>query len=77
MTSLSRPGRGAQHATARQPAWTARERAVHYREQAAQFERMAEAETQSNARDRLLDLARQYDSLAAKLNAECARISQG
>ena len=50
---------------------------MHYREQAAQFERMAEAETQSNARDRLLDLARQYDSLAAKLDAECARISRG
>ena len=77
MTSLSRQGLAVQHGRPRQPAWTARERAVHYREQAAQFERMAEAETQSNARDRLLDLARQYDSLAAKLNAECARISQG
>jgi hypothetical protein len=38
---------------------------------------MAADETQPAARDRLLDLARQYDRLAAKLAVESARTSQG
>ena len=57
------------------PVWTSRERAAHYREQAAQFERMAEEEAEEASRDRLLDLARQYDRLAIKLDAEPGRQS--
>lgn len=53
--------------TGRRPAWTASDRVAHYREQAAQFQSMAEAEAKDAARDRLLDLARQYDRLAIKL----------
>jgi hypothetical protein len=53
----------------RQPIWQARDRAAHYREQVAHFLRMAEAEAQAGARERLLDLARQYDKLAIRLAA--------
>jgi hypothetical protein len=70
MTSLTRLVPSVQDGTGRQPVWAARDRAAHYREQAAQFERMAEGETQAAARDRLLDLARQYGRLAAKLDTE-------
>jgi len=47
----------------------AHERAAHYRDQAKQFVRMAATEVQSDARERLLELARQYDSLAMRLAA--------
>ncbi len=57
---------------ARQPLWPAPERAAHYRQQARQFLRMAETEAQANARERLLDLARQYDRLAMRLAAAAA-----
>jgi hypothetical protein len=72
MASDTQPGTRVRYAVSRQPAWTSRERATHYREQAAQFQRMAEEEAQELARDRLLDLARQYDRLAIKLDAEVA-----
>ena len=54
---------------ARQPLWPAPERAAHYRQQATQFVRMAEAEAQASARERLLELARQYARLAIRLAA--------
>jgi predicted kinase len=54
---------------ARKPLWVAHERAAHYRDQAKQFVRMAATEVQSDARERLLELARQYDSLAMRLAA--------
>jgi hypothetical protein len=76
MTSLVRSGSSVQYGTARQPVWSAPDRAAHYREQAAQFVRMAEDETQPTARDRLLDLARQYDRLAAKLDTQSAQVSR-
>lgn len=75
MTSLTRPGPSVGYDTGRQPAWAARDRAAHYREQAAQFERMAAGETQATSRDRLLDLAQQYDRLAAKLDSQSAPVS--
>jgi hypothetical protein len=77
MTSLIRSGPGVQYGTTRQTVWSAPDRAAHYREQSAQFERMAADEIQPAARDRLLDLARQYDRLAAKLAVESARTSGG
>ncbi|HEV8031289.1 MAG TPA: hypothetical protein VGP42_09765 [Stellaceae bacterium] len=72
MASDTQPGTRVGYAVSRQPAWTSRERAAHYREQAAQFQRMAKEEAQELARGRLLDLARQYDRLAIKLDAELA-----
>jgi hypothetical protein len=45
------------------------ERMMHYREQAAQFRQWAEDETVSEARDGLLDMARQYERLAQELEA--------
>ena len=39
-------------------AWSERERALRYREQAARFEQMAGTESQGTMRDRLVDLAR-------------------
>jgi hypothetical protein len=47
--------------------WSTRERAARYREQAVQFVEMADATGISAARDRLLELARHYDELAATL----------
>jgi hypothetical protein len=47
--------------------WSTRERAARYREQAAQFLKMANAAEFSSARDRLLELARHYDELAETL----------
>jgi hypothetical protein len=46
------------------------ERIVHYREQAAQFWQWAEEETMPEARDGLLDMARQYERLASELEAK-------
>jgi len=45
------------------------ERIAHYREQAAQYRQWAEAETVPEARDGLLDMARQYERLAKELEA--------
>lgn len=70
MASDAQPGPRAGYGETRRPAWAARDRAAHYREQAAQFQRMAEAETQASARGRLLDLAEQYGRLATKLDAD-------
>ena len=47
--------------------WSSQERAARYREQAAQFLEMARAAGFPPARDRLLELARHYDQLAATL----------
>ena len=51
-------------------AWPERERALRYREQAVRFDRMAGTESRAAMRDRLADLARQYRSLAAALDAK-------
>ena len=51
-------------------AWSKRERALRYREQAARFEQMAGTESQGTMRDRLVDLARQYRGLAESLEAK-------
>ena len=48
------------------------ERMMHYREQAAQFRQWAEDETVDEARDGLLDMARQYERLAKELEARIA-----
>ena len=42
-------------------------RATNYRERAGQLRGMAETETIDRVRDKLLDLAHQYDGLAARL----------
>ena len=46
---------------------TETERLAHYRQLAAQFREWAKRETNAEARAGLLDLARQYDRLAADL----------
>ena len=46
------------------------ERMAHYREQAAQFRQWAEEEPVSEARDGLLDIARQYERLASEIEAK-------
>jgi hypothetical protein len=46
------------------------ERMAHYREQAAQFRQWAEDEIGPEARDGLLDMARQYERLASELEAK-------
>jgi len=48
------------------------ERIAHYRELAAQFRHWAESETVPEARDGLLDMARQYERLAIELQASAA-----
>ena len=48
-------------------ATAAHARAAHYREQAAQLRDMAEAEPIGKLRDRLLDVAAQYDRLVEGL----------
>jgi hypothetical protein len=48
------------------------ERIAHYRELAAQFRQWAENETVSEARDGLLDMARQYERSATELQASAA-----
>jgi hypothetical protein len=50
----------------------AMERIAHYREQAAQYRQWAADETVAEARDGLLDMARQYDRLASELEAKAA-----
>jgi hypothetical protein len=45
------------------------ERIAHYREQAAQYRQWAEDESVPEARDGLLDMARQYERLARELEA--------
>lgn len=47
--------------------WSTQERAIRYREQAAQFLEMAGAAGGPRTRDRLLELARHYDELADSL----------
>src|SRR6202140_4061019 len=63
MASNVVPALRAGHSDSRRLAWTASD-------PAAQFRRMAEAETQATARDRLLELAEQYARLATKLDAD-------
>ena len=48
------------------------ERLAHYRELVAQFRQWAENESVSEARDGLLDMARQYERLARELEARIA-----
>ena len=52
-------------------------RAIHYREQAEQFERLADMETQPRARARLLELAREYEQLADLKPPELFRGARG
>ena len=42
-------------------------RAAHYRDQAARLREMAEAEPIGRLRERLVDIARQYEALATAL----------
>jgi hypothetical protein len=49
------------------------ERMGHYREQAAQFRQWAEDEIVPEARDGLLDMARQYERLASEIEAKGRR----
>ena len=49
------------------------ERMAHYREQAAQFRQWAETETNEEAREGLLDMARQYARLAREIEAKGRR----
>jgi len=53
------------------------ERIAHYRELAAQFRHWAESETVPEARDGLLDMARQYERLAIELQASAATAKTG
>ena len=48
------------------------ERIAHYRELAAQFRQWAESETVPEARNGLLDMAREYERLALELQASAA-----
>ena len=43
-------------------------KAVHYREQAARIRELANAEQAGRFRDRLLEIANQYDELIAELS---------
>jgi hypothetical protein len=70
MASVTRTGAGSDYPATGKPVWPAHERAAHYREQAAQFRRMAHTETHETARDRLLELAQQYDRLVTRLDTE-------
>jgi len=45
---------------------------MHYREQAAQFRQWAADETVPEARDGLLDMARQYERLATEIEKRVA-----
>jgi len=49
------------------------ERVAHYREQAAQYRQWAEDEAVPEARDGLLDMARQYERLASEIEARSRR----
>lgn len=50
--------------------WPNKDRAAHYREQAAKLREMAEAETAEAVRGQLLALSEQYARIANKLLAE-------
>ena len=50
--------------------WPNKERAVHYRHQAAKLREMAKAETTAAMRERLLALSAQYARLVDRLLAE-------
>jgi hypothetical protein len=54
------------------------DRAIHYREQAEQFHRLAKMEIQPRARARLLELADEYQELAAqnRENQAVARLTR-
>ena len=45
-------------------------KAVHYREQAARIRELANAEQAGRFRDRLLEIASQYDELIAELSGD-------
>jgi hypothetical protein len=45
----------------------AAERAVRYRQDAAKFRELAQAETNGSFREELMSIAKQYDQLAASL----------
>jgi len=49
--------------------WSERDRVNYYRLDAARFERVAEAQSRSEVRDRLVALARQYRDLAGALES--------
>jgi hypothetical protein len=49
------------------------ERMLHYREQAAQFGKWAANEAVPEARDGLLEMARQYERLAKEIEARSRR----
>jgi len=49
--------------------WSERDRVNHYRLDAAPFESVAEAQSRSEVRDRLVALARQYRDLASALES--------
>jgi len=70
MASETRPAPRVPYETSSRPLWAAHERAAHYRDQAAQFQRLAEQESQVAARARLLELAQQYQGLASKLASQ-------
>jgi hypothetical protein len=70
MASETRPAPRVPHETSSRPLWAAHERAAHYRDQAVQFQRLAEQESQVAARARLLELAQQYQGLASKLASQ-------
>jgi hypothetical protein len=50
------------------------ERMAHYHAQAAQFRQWAEDETVPEARDGLLDMARQYERLARELKGRIVAV---
>jgi hypothetical protein len=50
--------------------WPNRERAAHYREQAAKLREMAEAETREAMREQLLSLSTEYTRLVTRLLPE-------
>ena len=50
--------------------WPNKDRAAHYREQAAKLREMAEAETAVAVRQQLLTLANEYTRLVSRLSAE-------
>jgi hypothetical protein len=63
---LTRGGAYDEQSCSGRPDSTELERLAHYREQAAQFRQWAEKETVPEARNGLLDMARQYDGWRAR-----------
>src|SRR5881398_270168 len=57
-------------ATARKREIPRSERAAHYQKFAIQIRELADAETDTALRDKLINLARQYTAMAVKLNAK-------